>query len=290
MRPLGAIVALALVLVALGASLSFSGYNESLQIMTSTETRSYTATLTRTIVLTSTESFVTKTTSANDLRNWIYLSRILPAAGQKYCYYDFRVLNLTKGQVHVTVAGAVFWVLSPGDYERWVGRGTCEDAALFEGGLKVPANGLVEVPASGPYYFVFLSPSQLSSPPLILLTVNSIWEGQVTVTIGRTSYLMQQTAFPTRTVTLSTQPAGFGLIFYMGTGLIVVAGVALAIGGMKAKRSPAHSQPKIPIAPPALGYSHDRGCRCDFHRLPRYERVIEVGEERTGKNAGDGGE
>jgi hypothetical protein len=104
---------------------------------------------------------------------------------------------------------------------------------------------------------------------MVVFDAYTIQEMQRTVTY--IMYSTQQTAFPTGTVTYGTQPAGFGSIFYLGAGLIVVAGVALAAGGMSAKRTPAHAQPTIPVAPPALGYCSECGCRCDLRRLPRYK-------------------
>ncbi len=242
MRNLGdAIVALALVLAILGTIFEGIGYNESLPIVTLTSTRSYTSTTTGVSTIISTTSSVMNVVSTNAL----YTARFF-LLDEKLCYYDFRVVNLTKGQVYVTVTGATFWILSPDDYVRWMGRGgTCLGPAPSEGGLEVSPGG-VEVPSSGPYYFVFLSQgdtkySQSPIAPLVTISVYSIQQSQITRIVKNVNYSTEETAFSTGTVAYIAEPVGYGLIFYLGNGLIVAAVVALVISSTSAKRSRSRS-------------------------------------------------
>ena len=238
MRNLGeTIVALALVLAILGTIFEGIGYNASMPIVTSTQ--SYTSTTTGVSTIISTTSSVANVVSTNMLDTDRF-----SLVDEKLCYYDFRVVNLTKGQVHVTVTGAnganvSFWILSPDDYARWKGSGaTCVGPAPSEGGLEVSPSG-VEVPSSGPYYFLFLSPgdtryTQTPVAPLVTLNVYIIQQSQITMMIKNVNS-STETTFSTGAVTYIAKPVGYGLIFYLGNGLIVAAVVALVIS-TRAKR------------------------------------------------------
>jgi hypothetical protein len=243
MRNLGeAIVALALVLAILGTIFEGVGYNQSLPIVTSTQSYTSTTTVVNTII--STTSSVANVVSTNVLdTERFYL------VDEKLCYYDFRVVNLTKSQVQVTVTGAnganvTFWILSPDDYARWMGSGaTCVGPAPSEGGLQVSPSG-VQVPSSGLYYFLFMSPgdtkyTQTPVAPLVTFSVYSIQQSQITMMMKKVNS-STETAFSTGSVTYIAEPVGYGLIFYLGTGLIVAAVVALVIS-TRVKRSRSRS-------------------------------------------------
>jgi hypothetical protein len=238
MRDLGeTIVALALVLAILGTTFEALGYNASLPIVTLTSTQSYTGTNTEVGTITSTTSYVTNLVSTKTLYTTGFF---LP--DEKLCFYDFRVLNLTKGQLNVAVSGAALWILSADDYVRWIGRGgTCLNPTQSDGSLTVIA-GRVDVPSSGPYYFILLSQgdvrySQTPIAPLVTISVSSLQQSQTTITVKNTKYSTEQITFSARNVTRILKPVGYGLTFYLGNGLIVAAVVALAISTINDKRS-----------------------------------------------------
>jgi hypothetical protein len=232
MRDLGeTIVAVALVLAILGTIFEGVGYNESLPIVTSTQ--SYTSTTTGVSTIISTRSTVMYVVSTNVL----YTERFY-LIDQKLCYYAFRVLNLTKGLVYVSVTAAngapiTLWILSQDDYVRWTGSGAiCVAPAPSDGGLAVSPSG-VQVPSSGTYYFLFTSPgdtryTQTPIAPAVTLNVYNIQQIQITMMVKNVNS-STETAFSTGAVTYVAEPVGYGLIFYLGNGLIIAAIVALVI-------------------------------------------------------------
>ena len=239
MRDLGdAIVALALVLAILGTVFEGIGYNENPQILTLTSTQSDTSLTTGVSTFTRTTSMNVVTTNVIDTERFFLID-------EKLCFYDFRIVNLTKGQVQVTVTGASFWILTPNDYVRWMSSGaTCVNPAPSEG-LGVSPSG-VQVPSSGPYYFVFLSQgdtryTQTPIAPLVTLNVYSIQQSQITMMMKNANSSTEETTLST-TVTYIAKPVGYGLIFYLGNGLIIAAVVALVISSTSAKRSRTRSR------------------------------------------------
>jgi hypothetical protein len=258
MKTGSALVILAVVLAVFGAGLSYSGYNESLQALTLTSTRSFTVTSTKTIASTSTESIVMTTSSTN----WLLEGEVidLPAAGQHYCgYWGYRSLSLDAGQVHVSYSTdrtpVDFWMLAQGDFTRWNNTRTCEEALSFHGlAHKLGSNAYdltVKVPSSGEYYFVFLNEDRYRAAEITLNADAGIQQREFTVTTEHTAYSTQQTVFPTQTVTSSEQPAGFGLLFYSGIALIVVAGVILTVSKTRATASAPPRAPSVTQVAPA---------------------------------------
>ena len=232
MRDLGeAIIALALVLAILGTVFEGVGYNQTPLIVTSTQ--SYTSTTTGVSTIVRTRSTLMNVVSTNLL----YTDRFF-LVDQKLCFYGFRVLNLTKGLVYVSITVAngapiTLWILSQDDYVRWTGSGAiCVAPAPSDGALAVSPNG-VQVPSSGPYYFLFMSPgdtryTQTPIAPAVTLNVYSIQQSQITMIVKNVNS-STETAFSTGAVTYIAEPVGYDVIFYLGNGLIVAAVVALVI-------------------------------------------------------------
>ena len=158
---------------------------------------------------------------------------------QKFCYSDFRVVNLTQGKLFAAISGAELWVLSPANYTRWVNKGDpCATPTSSDGGLKVSSSG-VDIPSNGPYYFVFLSQgdtryTQAPIAPFVNVRVYNMQESRTAVIIKNTNYSTETTSFST-TVTYTAKPDSFGPIFSLGNLLYVAGIVGLVIGGIADK-------------------------------------------------------
>ena len=264
------LVMLALVLGVIGAGLSYSGYNESLQMITSPVTATVTATSTR-ILTSSTQELIIRTTSSTE---WILQDEIfnIPAGTtQRYCgYYDARHVYVNAGQVHVSYSTdsayhlVDFWMMNEDDFTRWTKTAICANMLAFQGSrkpfvAKLGASGYeftTEVPSAVIYYFVFMNENRY--PIDVTLNVDAgIQTSEVTITRATTFYSTQMSPYVAQRVTSSRHPAGFGLLFYSGIGLVVIAGIVLAVGRRKgaapgfAGRAP--SPPKPSEAEPARG-------------------------------------
>ena len=239
------LVMLAVVLAVVGAGLSYSGYNESPQVVTVTSSQPITATSTMTIASTSRELVVMTTSSAK----WILQDEVIdvPAPTQVYCgYIDSRHVYLEAGQVHVSYHtdsayhAVDFWMMNDDDYTRWNNIPSCYELRNFRGMrkpfvAKLGSSGdefTTEVSSAGVYYFAFMNENRY--PITVTLNVDAgLQTSEVTLTKATTVYSTQVSPYVTEKVTVSTRPVGFGLLFYAGIGLIAVAVVALAISRMR---------------------------------------------------------
>ncbi|MGB9023949.1 MAG: zinc ribbon domain-containing protein [Candidatus Bathyarchaeia archaeon] len=235
-------MALAVLLAVLGAGVSYSGYNASLQTTTSTSTQLVTATSTRTLASTSRE-LVLMTTSGT---SWILQDELIdiPAGTtQVYCGYTAsRHAYLEAGQVHVsyhtesTYHPVDFWMMTEDQWTRWSNLRYCSQLLAFQGiATKISRSGYeftTEIGSAGAYYFAFMNENRY--PITVTLNVDAgLQTSEVTLTKATTVYSTQVSPYVTEKVTVSTRPVGFGLLFYAGIGLIAVAVIALAISRMK---------------------------------------------------------
>lgn len=261
MKMSGILVTLAVVLVVIGAGLSYVGYNESLQSVTQTSIRSFTVTSMTTEASTVTESIVI-TTSSTD---WILQDEIfdLQAPGQAYCgYWSSANATLEAGEVHVSYSTdgrpVEFWMLSPGDYVKWKAVKTCQNAWNYHGIVSKSSKAedlTVSVPSDGLYYFVFMNTNKYDAIVVTLNVDAGIKQNEYTVTNEHTVYSTGQAIFPTQTVTTSVQPGVVGSLLYLGIALIVVAVVVLAIGmrsGVSLSRAPAPPATSVATLAPAV--------------------------------------
>ena len=251
------LVALAVVLAVLGAGASYSGYSESLRTLTVTSTESLTVTSTETVASTSTESFVMTTRGTN----WILQGEVisLNPPTQHYCgTYDTRTLSLDAGQVHVSYRtdGSVvdFWLLTAADFTRWMARSTCQADRAIDGVThKYDSNAFestVALPSGGDYYIAFINEDK-NHPVVITLDVDAgIQERQFTVTTESVMYSTHQTVYPTQVVAAVVRPAGLGLLFFSGVGLIVVAAIVLVVSRKRGATPP--SSAPISTTTPAV--------------------------------------
>jgi hypothetical protein len=257
------LVALAVILVVVGAGLSYSGYNESLRV----STQSFTSTSTRTITSTETHEYVStethvSTTTSNesildetfDVQSW----------GAYFCYWHYYNVPIDAGQVHVSYnssAGAVdFWLLDEKGFARYNSTQYCGD--LYKVGSIAHQFGSstykadVTIPSSGTYYVVFLNRSVNKSTIMVKIDYSVPKETVVTETEEHTytHYSTQQSPLMTEVVTLSTQHGELGVPFYGGIGLVIVAVILLVFSVVTRKPSPAPTRLPSPgpaeLAPP----------------------------------------
>jgi hypothetical protein len=230
------LVALAVVLAVLGAGASYSGYNEGLQTLTVTSTKALTVTSTETVASTSAKSFVTTTRSTN----WILEGEVinLDAASEHYCgLYNYLSMSLDAGQVHVSYRTdgrfVDFWMLTAADFTRWEAAHSCvETMTMYGVAHKFYSNAFestVTLASGGDYYIVFMNENK-HYPVVVTLDVDAgIQERQFTVTTESIMYSTHQTVYPTQVVAAVVRPAGLGLLFFSGAGLIVVAAIVLVV-------------------------------------------------------------
>ena len=222
----------------IGGGLSFVGYNQSLQQVTVTNTRSFLVTSTLTSTSTSSESLTTSTTTLSPILTDQFM---LDATGPSHC----DTLNndqitrdhvpVNSGQIHVSFSssgGPVnFWILSDSQYSAWGNAQTCTARlaipAVFLRAGTVSFDGIAQIPSTGYYYFVFDNTNQASSVSVSFEADNLI-QVKVTVTNYVSSYSTQSTTFPTQQVVSQIQPAGFGSIFYLGLAIAIV-GIAACL-------------------------------------------------------------
>jgi hypothetical protein len=259
------LVILAVVLAVLGAGLSYSGYNESLRVSTVTSTQSYTSTSTKTIASTRTETSVITSSSIVSILDQVI--DIPGIKGTKYCgYYDSVSSTIDAGKVNVSFnsdGGRVsFWMLTEDGWKQWTARRSegCEINVVSKmyKPNSVSYESTTNIPATATYYFVFLNMN--NGPVSITLHVDGgVQTNVLTKTKEQVQYSTQESPFVTEAVSFSTTPVGLGLLFYSGIGLIIVAGVVLAVSRIKsAAPRPAKPSPLAPVAPAAPSVSPPR--------------------------------
>jgi len=244
-----------IVLAVLGAGLSFLGYNESLKLLTVTSTESFTATSLRVITSVSTETRVITTSDGESILSHTFDLEGLGGTQRWYHwrYYDVRI---DAGQVHVSFtsvgAQADFWLLDEKGMAQFKAKYTAEElkdvAGLVHRFSSNHYESTVTIPLSGIYYVVFGNPSKGTAS----ITVNMDMVPQQTVvtkTEKHTYYSTEQSPLVTETVTVSTQPAQFGVLFYGGIGLVVIAVILLALSTIR--RKPTTAPVSVPSPGPA---------------------------------------
>jgi len=155
-----------------------------------------------------------------------------------------------------------FWMLREDQFKAFEARHEVEPGVLsiMEKRRSSSYEGTANIQTSGTYYFVFLNKN--NGPVSITLHVDGGMQTEVVTSMNeQVGYLTQTTPFVTETVSFSTHPVGLGLLFYSGIGLIIVAGIVLAVSRMKgaAPRTVQLSkpQPAPPVSMPAQGQTED---------------------------------
>jgi hypothetical protein len=250
----GLLVVSAIVIAIVGAGLSYSGYNQSLQITTATRTLQVTATSTISSAVATVTSTSTESGTEAVLSDTIYL----PAPGSDYCGWgDWRYVSIGPGQVHVTFSSGGrlvdFWVLTSEQWSNWdktfLSRNGCTKV------LRMPSlatklgvssfDSTIDIPSDGVYYFTFQNTH--GQPVSVDLSVEASY--QKIMVNEHTSYSTKSSPYVTETVVVGPQPAGFGLLFYSGIVLIIAGGLIAAVSRRKAVTQPG-VPPTISVAPP----------------------------------------
>jgi len=240
-----------IVLAVLGAGLTFLGYNVSLQTLTVTSTQPFTTTSMRTITSVSTETHVMTTSGGESILSGSYDIQGEGKTGW-YCYSRHFHMELDAGQVHVAYDSANgpvdFWFMNENQWMQYDAKRTCDQLREVSGIAHSFGpwhyETTVTIPSSGTYHVVFLNKNKQD----LSITVNVDTVAQQTVvtkTEKHTYYSTEQSPFTTEAVTAGTQRAQFGVLFYGGIGLVVIAVVVLALSTMRRKAGPGPT-----LAPP----------------------------------------
>jgi hypothetical protein len=245
------LVVLAVVLAVVGAGLSYSGYNESLQVSTMTSTQSFTATSTKTIASTRTETSVITTSSVLSILDQVIDMEGIKGAGPRITGYYYSINStLDPGKIYVSYSSeggqVTFWMLTEDQFKMYQARHTVEPniPSVAQKGRAFSYEFTKEIQTSGTYYFVFLTQNQ--GPVSVTLHVDGGMRTDVlTTTREQVEYSAQATPYVTQTVSFGTHTAGLGLLFYAGIVLIIVAVIVLAVSRI---RRAAPAPPIIPTA------------------------------------------
>jgi hypothetical protein len=262
------LVGLAVVLVVVGAGLSYSGYNESLRVSTQsfTSTSTQTVTSTGTHEYTSTETHLSTTTGSESILDETF-DLEGEGVGHEYCYWQFYNVTIDAGQVQVSYSSSVhdqmidFWLLDEKGLALYKSEPSCLDLRAVAGIVHSFSSSTydadVTIPSSGLYYVMFLNRG--TQDETITVKIDTVpKETVVTMTEEHTYtyYSTEQTPLVTEEVTLSTQHGQLGVLFYCGIGLVIVAVILLAFSVVRRKPSPAPTRVPSPgpagVAPPAV--------------------------------------
>lgn len=250
------LVLLAVVLAVLGAGLSYTGYNESQNVVTVKNTQSYTSTFTNIVPSRRTETTVVTTVSTLSI-----LDKDIDITGIKdtrYCaYYHWTSLTLDAGKVNVSYytdgKRVDFWMFTEDQWTAYSARrSVCEDISQSSKVSKphsVSYEFTTNIPISATYYFVFVN-KNLGSVTINLHVDGGMQTMVLTSTREQVGYSTQRSTLVTRTVSFTSHPAGFGPLFFSGIGLIAVAAIVLAVSRRKgtAMRPAPPSPPSSPGA------------------------------------------
>ena len=261
-----------IVLAVLGAGLTFLGYNESLKILTVTSTQPFTTTSTRTITSVSTETHVMTTSGSESILSGSF---DLQGEGEtkQYCWWRHFNVEVDSGQIHVAYdspSGPVdFWFLNENQWLQYDAKRSCEELREVTGMAHMFGprhyDATLTIPSSGTYHVIFLNTNKQD----LSITVNIDTVAQQTVvtkTEKHTYYSTEQSPLVTEAVTVSTQRAQFGVLFYGGIGLVVIAVVVLALSTMRRKAGPRPTLAPPPgpatVAPPTTAAQGPEGKFC----------------------------
>jgi len=266
------LVVVGIAIVVLGATLSYSGYSESLQVATLANTIPYTITSRWAVATTSTETIIVRTSStrmvmrdvydingnyqyetADALDLWVS-PRKPPYCGMYWGYYA----TVDAGQVHVSYESdhAVdFWMLTQSQWERWKAASGCGDPLRILGATAKSLRSkeyevTVDVPSAERYYFVFLN----MGTSMASITLNVEGDVQYTTLTERwehTHYSTMESPLVTETVTFTSRPAGLGILFFLDI-TIAAAGIGLAVAGLAVGRIRGTRITKLKPPPEAL--------------------------------------
>ena len=222
------LVTLAILLVTVGGALSYSGYGESLRVLTTTDTESFTITYTRISVTTSTIWSVVRTGSSDTFhfgRHEIYG----PCPG-----YEMRGPYPIDVLVHVSYSSDApvdFWMIEAPPYKDPFQIFGCRPPesgpSILVSRLGSTSHEFTRNMSPNHWYHFGWVPSHGDGPVMIEYDIDLTYQSAFTMEMGYTAISStQQILFPTQSVRVSSYPAGLGPVFFAGF-TILVAGIAL---------------------------------------------------------------
>jgi len=239
------------------------GYNESQQVTTSPST----TTSTGVVTLTSTQTRVVTTFTVPS----IYHQNVISMGGAStftlgrdvYVFVAYRQLDfhVDVGQLHISYSvttnskigrGVVdFWLVNDEGLHELNSTAACsmqrhEVMGIVHDFGSSAYDSTVDILSSGTYHIVFINCNQNDAT----ITLN------VDYTSPLTSVTMTEvrTVYPTQTKTITTKlmkPAGLGMPFFSGIGLVAVAVIAIAAVAMKRRGRVAQLPTTSPVARPS---------------------------------------
>lgn len=235
------LVALALLSVVVGGALSYSGYGESLHVLTTTNTESFTITYTRISVTTSTIWSVVRTGSSDTFH--MYRHEIYGPCPA------YRSLGPYSGDVLVHVsyssdASVDFWMIEALPYKDPFQIFGCRPPesgpGILVSRLGSTSHEFTRNMSPNHWYHFGWVPSHGDGPVMIEYDIDLTYQSAFTMEMGYTAISStQQILFPTQSVRVSSYPAGLGPVFFAGFA-ILVAGIALtsAVAAVKTMSAP----------------------------------------------------
>ena len=242
------IVTLALV----GVVVSYVGYSAGMEMVSVTQTKSFSTSSTVTSTFVSTAPPLVSTSKTSMVAYVTFVS--VPARDYSRCgVFTAESVTLNQGTAQVTFTSDIkvdFAILDPNQYQTFVNTMASSTgielsycSALFTGsslyslGRSTTYTGQVQVPATGTYYFVFLNHYFQSAS--ISLSVSEWMSVQTTVTRLFLFYSTTTRTYPTEAVNVTTQRAGFGALFFLGVAALIafiIIGALLILVKSKMKR------------------------------------------------------
>ena len=225
-------LAVSVVALAAGGTLSFSGYQASSSTITVTSTQSFTTATTVTNSSVSTSSVTTQTTNENDVYDHT-VSIQAPSSDHCGFYDDTTYTTLDQGTFRITFSAGNdpvdFWMLTTGQHAAWVAITSCEEARAYNGTVSRVGvshwDTTVNVPSAGVYYFAFMNSNNHAVS--ISFAVSRLQTTQTTEILVATNYLTASSTWPTQTLATNQEAVGLGPLFFLGTALLVIGVVVL---------------------------------------------------------------
>ena len=219
-----------------GSGLSLTGYNESQQLTTLTSAYNETTTSTGIVTLASTTTRVVTTTY---VATTIHSEGTLGGATCQRSDMKLNMLNEMLIHIWYTAQGGVvdFWLLDEASWNDLSQR-TCETLRSVNGiahQFGLSAWDLFIMMPSGVWYLAFSAGRD--SVVGISVRIDFVMPRTIaTVTEVHTGYSTHASTIITETTNLVSQPAGLGMPFFSGIGLLAVAVIAIAAVAMKRRR------------------------------------------------------
>jgi uncharacterized membrane-anchored protein YhcB (DUF1043 family) len=244
-------------LAVVGAVVSYVGYSAGMEMVSVTQTKSFSTSSTVTSTFVSTAPPLVSTSKTTMVAYVTFVS--VAARDYSRCgFFTAESVTLHQGTAQVTFASNIkvdFAILDLNQYQTFVNTiasGTGIElqsycSALFTGsslyslGRSTNYTGQVQVPVTGTYYFVFLNHYFQSA--IISLSVSGFTSVQTTITRLFSFYSTTTRTYPTEAVNVTAQRPGFGTLLFVGVAaliaFIIIGALLLILVKSKMKRQTA---------------------------------------------------